>query len=95
MLVDQTFNRTKTGMCFCIETLCRHTLSWQQLSADKGSIDVLQQNNALLWSHTQQVVQPVIRKTAVTQTHQTNAVTQLAGKGRSENVKHTHTQWVK
>lgn len=67
-----------------IKIISRHTLGWLQLSADKSSVHVLQQNDALLWSHTQEVIQPIIRKTAVTQTHQTDAVTQLSSEGRAE-----------
>lgn len=36
------------------------TLSGQQVSADEGCVDVLQQDDALLGGHAQQVVQPVV-----------------------------------
>lgn len=92
MLSDETYK----GRCYLYikKKICRRTLSWQQVSADKGSIHILQQNDALLWCHTQQVIQSVIRKTTVTQTHQTDTVTQLASEGRAEKFnKNTHTYY--
>lgn len=65
-------------MLKCVSPSLQLTLCWKQVSADKGSVDVLQQYDALLWRHTQQVVQTVIWKGSVTQTHQTDAVAQLA-----------------
>src|SRR4029434_2990892 len=65
------------------------TLSGKQLPADESSIYVLKQSDALLWSHGEQVVEPVVRQTAVTQAHQADTVAQLSCQGRAEP--HTHT----
>lgn len=54
------------------------TLSGKQLSADEGCIHILQQYDALLWGHTQEMVQTVVWQGPVTQTHQTDAVAQLS-----------------
>ena len=65
------------------------TLCWKQISADEGGVYVLQQYDALLRRHAQQVVQTVIWKRSVAQTHQTDTVAQLACKSRAG--KHTKT----
>jgi len=54
-----------------------------QISADEGGVHVLQQDDALLRRHAQQVVQTVVREALVAQTHQTDAVAQLACQGRA------------
>lgn len=59
------------------------TLCGKQLSADERCIDILQQYDALLRRHAQQVVQAVIWQGPVAQTHQTDAVAQLACQRRA------------
>ncbi|TNN68536.1 hypothetical protein EYF80_021182 [Liparis tanakae] len=54
-----------------------------KISADEGGVYVLQQDDALLRRHAQQVVQAVVREALVAQTHQTDAVAQLACQGRA------------
>lgn len=56
-------------------TLC------SQVSTEKGSIHIFQEHQALLWGHTQQVVEPVIGEAGVCQTQETDAVLQFPSQG--------------
>lgn len=56
------------------------TLS-SKVPADEGSIHILQQDDALLWCHAQEMIEPVIREAAVTEAQQADTVLQLPGQG--------------
>lgn len=66
---------------------CWLTLSGKQLSAHKGSIHILQKNDALLRRHAQEMVQTVIWKGTVAQTQETDAVAEVTCQCRAERNK--------
>ena len=72
------------------ETMCdtpthTHTLTLRcVLSADEGGVDVLEEDEALLRSHTQQVVQSVVSQPSLTQVQHTYTVLQLTSKSCTE-----------
>lgn len=56
------------------------TLS-SKVPADEGSVHILQQDDALLWCYTQEVIEPVIRETVVTEAQQADTVLQFPSQG--------------
>lgn len=56
------------------------TLS-SEVPADKGSVHILQQDDALLRRHAQEVIEPVIGEAAVAEAQQADTVLQLPGQG--------------
>lgn len=56
------------------------TLS-SKVPADKGSVHILQQDDALLWCYAQEVIEPVIREAVVTEAQQADTVLQFPGQG--------------
>lgn len=52
-----------------------------KVPADKGGVHVLQQDDALLWCHAQEVIEPVIREAAVAEAQQADTVLQLPSQG--------------
>lgn len=56
------------------------TLS-SKVPADEGSVHILQQDDALLWCYTQEVVEPVIREAVVTEAQQADTVLQFPSQG--------------
>ena len=55
------------------------------LSTDEGGVHILQQNEALLGSHAQQVVEPVVCQPSLAQVQHTYAVLQLSSQSCAES----------
>ena len=54
------------------------------LPAHEGGVDVFQQDDALLGSHTEEVVEAVVGKPAIAEVQHTDAVLQLSSKGSAD-----------
>lgn len=71
-------------------TFASLTFCWKKVSADESSIHVLQQDDALLWRHAEEVVETVVRERSVTEAHQTDAVAKFACQRRAETQAQIH-----
>lgn len=68
------------------------TLCGQQVSADKRCVHILQKYDALLRRDAEQMVETIVWKWAVAQTHQTDAVAELTSQRRAERSEKNQNQ---